>query len=840
VSWIKRLSASLRPHKLEHDLERELDFHLDMRVREKTAVGASPREARQEALGRFGNRNRVIEDCRDQAAFAWIGALRQDLRYAARNIARHPGFTAAAAACIAVGIGANTAIFSFVNAFLFQPIPKDVVMVQRGSGSTVSFPEFQDWRHSNRVFNAVAAYSPGDALTIGRGAGSTRALGETVAGDYFEALGIAPAAGRLLRAGDETEALAVVSHRLWRSDPTIVGATLWINRQPFTVIGVAPPGFQGMLAPWSTSVWVTPFARREVLADRRAGAFLVFARLQAGITAMLAAAAMNTLDRELARLHPDPQRDPHDGLTVARRGGLSGSPVWGVFLVMSALLMTVAGIIFLIACANVSGLLVARSLARRREMMIRLSLGAGRGRLARQLLTESTLLALLGGIAGMALAYSAGDSLAGLMPQSITGGFAFRHAIDIHVLAFAVALSAASVMVSAVLPAWRASDQCLSPMRKPRLRQFLLIAQVAGSVLVLATAALFIRTFQKTRAVDVGLDPAHVLTADLDLRQMRFSRTQAVDFRREVRSRVAALPGVTAVSLANVVPLGDTQVLNIPQMGQIATATVDHDYFRTVGLPLLRGRAPGAQDRNVAVVNEAFARRFWPDQESVGKSLVPASGKPALQVIGVTVTRHYWSLDEARRPFVYQIANDPGETRSVLIIRTEAPPRGILTAVATAIQSADPELPAMPVRTEDERISRWLEPQRSGAVLLGVLGFSALGLAIAGLFALLSQIVAQRSVEIALRVALGATRASIAAWLLRQCLVLMGVGAFVGLAIGAAVARLLAHNLGPIGSLDAVGLAGIFLVLATAGAAAALVPTWRATRVDPAVMLRSE
>jgi len=840
VSWIKRLSASLRPHKLEHDLERELDFHLDMRVGEKTAMGASPREARQEALGRFGNRNRVIEDCRDQAAFAWIGALRQDLRYAARNIARHPGFTAAAAACIAVGIGANTAIFSFVNAFLFQPIPKDVVMVQRGSGSTVSFPEFQDWRHSNRVFNGVAAYSPGDALTVGRGAGSTRALGETVAGDYFEALGIAPAAGRLLRAGDETEALAVVSYRLWRSDPTIVGATLWINRQPFTVIGVAPPGFQGMLAPWSTSVWVTPFARREVLADRRAGAFLVFARLQAGITAMQAAAAMNTLDRELARPHPDPRRDPHDGLTVARRGGLSGSPVWGVFLVMSALLMTVAGIIFLIACANVSGLLVARSLARRREMMIRLSLGAGRGRLARQLLTESTLLALLGGIAGLALAYSAGDSLAGLMPQSITGGFAFRHAIDIHVLAFAVALSAASVMVSAVLPAWRASDQCLSPMRKPRLRQFLLIAQVAGSVLVLATAALFIRTFQKTRAVDVGLDPAHVLTADLDLRQMRFSRTQAVDLRREVRSRVAALPGVTAVSLANLVPLGDTQILNIPQMGQIATATVDHDYFRTVGLPLLRGRAPEAQDHNVAVVNEAFARRFWPDQEPVGKSLVPANGKPAFQVIGVTVTRRYWSLDEARRPFVYQIVNDPGETRSVLIIRAEGPPRGILTAVATAIQSADPELPVMPVRTEDERISRWLEPQRSGAVLLGVLGFSALGLAIAGLFALLSQIVAQRSVEIALRVALGATRASIAAWLLRQCLVLMGVGAFVGLAIGAAVARLLAHNLGPIGSLDAVGLAGIFLVLATAGAAAALVPTWRATRVDPAVMLRSE
>ncbi len=598
MSWIKRLASSLCTRRTEDDLERELDFHLEMRAREKTSSGMPSEEARRQALHRFGSLTRTKEACRNESTLTWLAAFRQDLRYAARNMRNNPGFTAAAAACLAIGIGANATIFSFVNALLFQPLPPDIVMVRHISGSPVSYPEFQDWQRLNRVFGDVFAYTPGERYTIGRGENSEHVLGETVTGNYFRTLGVLPAAGRMLAPGDELRPLAVISYQFWRNrffgDPAIAGRTIWINREAFTIAGVAPLAFHGMLTPWSTDVWTTLYLHRDSLGDRRVGWMATAARLRTGVTARQAEASMNSLDAELAHQYPDPQRRQRDMLTILHGSGLSGSPVWRVFTVMAALLMAVVGIIFLIACANVAGLLTARSLARRREILIRLSLGASRARLIRQLLTESLLLGLLGATAGVVMAFAAGDALAGLLPQSISGGFHFQHGIDAHVLTFTLVLSLVSVLLSGLLPAFRASDQNLATAgrtqtaagsRTPRLRQWLIVAQVAASVLVLATAGIFVRSFQKAQKTNPGFDATHLLTVDLDLREMQYPRARARIFYNQIKSRAGDLPGVVSASLADVLPLGNTRVVTIPAEGEIATATVDSNYFRTMVIP---------------------------------------------------------------------------------------------------------------------------------------------------------------------------------------------------------------------------------------------------------------
>jgi predicted permease len=540
---------------------------------------------------------------------------------------------------------------------------------------------------------------------------------------------------------------------------------------------------------------------------------------------------------------------PRDPLIVFRGGGLSGSPIWSVFTVIAALLMTVVGIIFLIACANVAGLLMARALVRRREILIRLSLGASRSRLVRQLLTESLLLSLLGAAAGIVLAFSAGDALAGLFPESISGGFRFEHGIDVHVLAFTLAMSVASVLLAGLLPALRASNQDLAAAgrtqtaaggRTPRLRQLLIVTQVAGSVLVLATAGLFVRSFQKARQTDLGFDAAHLLTVDVDLREMKYPRARAGEFYSRLRSRIGEIPGVESVSLADVVPLGNERVVSLPVAGDIATATVDSHYFRTMGIPLLRGREPLANEQNVVIVNQAFADRFWPNQDPIGKSIKPESAKSLQQVIGLTTTAKYWSLGEPARPFIYQISSQLDEPFLCLLIRTQGPPSGLALRVSREIERLNEELPAMTVQTARERLSAWLEPQRAAAVLLSILGLMALGLAITGLYALLAQVVAQRTPEIAVRVALGATRLAVAGLLLRQSALLIFAGTAAGLGASAAVAHLLASLTGQVNPLDGITLIAVAALLAAVGAAATLVPAYQAMRIDPISALRTE
>jgi predicted permease len=705
-----------------------------------------------------------------------------------------------------------------------------VVRIAPASGAPISYGEFQDWQRSNRVFDRVFAYAPGELFTIGRGAESQQVLGETVAGDYFRTLAVVPAAGRLLDASDESQPLAVISHQLWRqrfhSDPAIAGQILWIDRQPFVIAGVAPAAFHGMMAPWSTDIWATAALHRDRLSDRNMGWLAAGAHLKTGITPHQAAAAMNSLDAELKLEHPGPQPSAPDPIVVDRPG-LSASPIWQIFLVMSALLMAVVGMVYLIACANVAGLLIARAAARRREIFIRLSLGVSRGRLVRQSLTESLLLGLLGAAAGAALAFFAGDALAALFPTSISHGFQFQHAIDLHVLAWTLALAVASVLFAGLLPSLRASRQNLAaPGRTPRLRQLLIVAQVAASVLVLATAGVFVRSFQKAVALNPGFDASHLLTVDLNLSDLHYSRPQTQDFYRKVRDAVAALPGIDTVSLADVLPLGNRRDVSVPQLGTVATAAVDADYFRTMGIPLLRGREPQRDEPALAIVNQALADHLWPNREPQDELL-------GRQVVGVVPNAPQWSLTESPRPFLFQIATQFDQPIAALAIRTAGPSANFATQVSETIQRLNPDLSPIAVQTGAQRLRIWLEPQRAAALLLGTLGLAALALAITGLYALLAQLLVQRTPEIAVRVALGASRRRVLALLLRQSAIPVAAGTAAGIAASAALARLL-------GELDAPTLLAIVALIATVSAAATAIPAYRALRIDPASALRNE
>jgi predicted permease len=863
LNWFKRLAASLREQRLEQRLDSELQFHLEMRTRENCAAGGTPEQARSDALRRFGSLTRTMEECRDMDTLTWIGTTKQDVRYAFRAIRNAPGFTAAAVLCLAVGIAANTTVFSFVNAFLLRPLPvrhpEQIVIIGRAGGEPASYAEYLEWKNANEVFSGLAGYTP-EALTVGQA--SEPALGEVVTAEYFETFEIRPLMGRLVQPGEDDRPLAVISDDLWRrrfsSDPGICGRAISINHETFTVTGVVPRSFPGMLSPWSTDLWVTAAIHPDGLRDRNRGLSITAARLKPGANAAQAQAAMTSLDSEWQRLHPDPEGRKRGKLFVRNSAALANSPMWGALAVIATLLMAVVAVVFAVACANVAGLLMARYLVRRREIAIRLSMGASRSRLIRQFLTETALLSLLGGSAGTAMAYFAGGLLAGMLPASISSGFQVQHGMDWRVLAFTLALSFVSVLLCGVLPALRFSDQNLaqpdrggSGARKgaPRLRQILAVGQVALSVLALVVAGLFVRSVQKAQTVDLGFEPGRVLTAKIDLRDRQFPPQRRAEFYRQVSERVGDLPGVEKVSLSDTFPLGNTrtQIVTARELApmEIASSTVDADYFETMGIRLVRGRNFLAHERNTVIVNEAMARRFWPNQDTIGKTILLRRGGPQQAVVGIAKDGKYWSLGDAAQPFLY-LPFDRASLAGVnalnlyLLVRTAPPPEAMIARVREAIQKLDPDLPGSSVRTANGQIQNWLEPARAGARLLSILGTMALALALTGVYGLLAQLVAQRTPEIAIRVALGASRRSVVAMVFRQSGLLLAAGVALGIAGAAVTTRLSASLISGVGAMDVVTLAAVAAVMILTGIAATLVPAYRAVRIQPAQVLRAE
>jgi predicted permease len=820
-----------------------------------------------------------------------------DARLAARRLRTSPGFTLAAVLSLGLGIGATTTLASLVQAVLLRPLPvadpERVVAVYTSDYSgpaygASSYPDYLDFRASG-VFDGLVAYQIAPIGLSSDGA-SARVWAEFVTGDYFATLGIPVARGRALAPADDgahAPPVAVVSHALWQrllgGDAAVLGRAVTLSGRPFTVVGVAPPGFSGLTRGLAMDVWV-PMASRPVLgADARVleargdRGLLLLGRLPPGVPLAAAEARLRTLAASLRERHAQEWTDVRE---QTRRIGLL--PEWQARLqpmlaapvqLFLALLGAIATIVLLTACANVANLFLARLARRRREVAVRLSLGAGRGRLVRQLLAETLLVALVGGALGTLLAYAATGALASArLPLPLPVALDVQP--DPRVLAFAVAVSLLTGLALGLLPSLAAArgdvvsglkDGAPARFGRGRLRGAFVVAQVALSLVLLCGAFLFLRGLGRAAAIDPGFDGGPVLAVPVDLVLSGYDEARTVAFEGRLRERAAGLDGVTAVALAANVHLdplssvrrGLTVEGHAPAEGEdmeVHAAAVGAGFFEALALPLVRGRGFTDADRpgtpGVAVVNETFARRYWPGQDPIGRRLSTSGPEgPYLQVVGVARDAKYGSLGEDPRAFFYvafaqdfRFVRSTGEfvPATVLVRTTGGDPLARAAAVRQAVQDVDPLVTVSPARPLADLVGLSTLPSRVAGSVLLAFGALGLGLAALGLSGIVAQSVAQRTREFGVRLAIGARRGQIVRLALAEGSRLVAVGLVLGLALGLVLARLVSSLLFGLSTVDPVTFVGAPAMLLSVALAAAWVPARRASRVDPVACLRSE
>ena len=817
-----------------------------------------------------------------------MDGLIHDLRHATRLLAKSPGFVLTAALVLGLGVGANTAIFTLVNGLFLRPLPVPeanrlawvTTLVPPSSRlMNLSYPDYLEIRDHNEVFSGLLAYDQIPVALAGGGA-PERVRGAIVSGNYFSVLGIKPALGRTF-GPDEDRApgaapVAVIGHALWKkrfgSDPGLVGRGLLLSGREFMVVGIAPESFTGTEAEGTVDVWVPLAMHAEVMpgsnalmAARDAGWLRVMGRLKPEVTPAQAGASLARIAQGISE--ESPTRRSGMTLQVTPASGTIHPTTAGEALSIVLLLMAVTGLVLLIACGNVANLMLSRAAARRREIGIRLALGATRARLVRQLLTESLLLSLVGGAAGLVMASWGTDLLLAFaeIPNDIAGAMS----PDLRVFSFALALSILSGMFFGLAPALHASRTDLVPILKDdgsalprdggkaRPQRLLVVAQVAMSMVLLVSAGLFLGSLAKASRIDPGYDVRSGLTLSFDLNLQGYSRDKSVAFNRELLQRVESLPGVASASLASLAPLsgrmvgsGLTEESTAGEEGRemgVSMNAVYPGYFRTLGISILRGRDFAEQDDagapGVAIVNQECARRLWGDQEPLGRriSLDGARG-PFLQVIGVAQDAKYDELSESPRPFVYLSHLQSPDLLSdlALLVRAKERPASLLAAVQHELRSMDANLPIYDVTTLEGSLHLRSDKQRGITKLLGLFSALALLLASVGLYGVLAFAVARRTREIGIRMALGARRRDVLRMLVGEGLRLTLWGIGVGLVLSAGLTRLLAGVLFGVAPADLATIAGVSLLLAAVGAAASSLPARKAMRIDPMLALRHD
>ena len=817
-----------------------------------------------------------------------------DVRYGLRMLAKSPAFTAIAALSLALGIGANTAIFSLVNVILLRPIPVDdparvasvFMQDQRNPGNLpLSHLNYKDLRAGNAVFTDMAAFAFAQ-VNWSAGAGSEQIPAQVVSGNYFSLLGVTPALGRGFVPDEDVRPtpVAVISHAFWErsfgSDPAIVGRTVTLNRVPFTVVGVAPRGFSGTVLGGGPSVWV-PMAMHDVAQpgfawyEQRRGLFLfAFGRLKPGATVEQASANLAAVFAQLEQAYPNDNKGRSAAavpLLDARLNpqGQGGAPIVRI----SILLMAVVGIVLLIACANIANLLLARAARRRREIAVRLALGAPRIRLVRQLLTESTLLSILGASLGLLLAQWLLGLLVGTdlpLPFPVDDNIP----LDRRVLAFTGALAIGTGLLFGLAPALQASRADVVPVLKNEtvaggtarrglaaalsLRQALVVVQIALSLMSLVAAALFIRSLRDSHAIDTGFQTRPVVVMDFDLGREGYTADRGQRFYEQLVERVESLAGVERASVAQNAPLGGGFLRSVFPEGADTTTrdrilvqvnSVSPGYLATLGVPLLRGRdfAPGDMEGapKVVVVNETMAKRFWPNDDAIGKRFKFFGDDDFTTVVGVARDAKYNQVAEEPTPFIYQPIRQHYSPAGVLHIRTRLDAAAVIPAVRREVQQLDPTLSVFDIRTLEDQVAESLAPLRINVILLSTFGGLALLLACIGLYGVANYSVAQRTREIGVRMALGARPSSVLALVLGHGLMLVALGLGLGLAAALAVTwmqpGLFETLLLPGASLrDPAAFASTSALLGVVALVASFVPAWRATRIDPLIALRTE
>lgn len=816
-----------------------------------------------------------------------MGTLLQDLRYGFRRLLKSPGFTLIAVLSLALGIGANTSIFSLVNTVLFRPLPgvenpKQLVSVypvrQDRSMALFSYPSLSDVRDRNEVLSGLSAFKFA-TLSLSHDGNNERVWGYLVTGNYFDVLGVKPALGRtFLPEEDRTRGshpVVVLSYSCWQrrfnADPSIIGQNIILNGHTFNVVGVAPEGFNGTEVVFQPEMWV-PMMMAEVVEPgsnwmdaRGTGVLFTIGRLKPGVSVARAEASLSGLAHQLGEEYPDISR----GETMALNPpGLLVPRLRRPAIAFAGILMLIVGLVLLLACINLANLLLARATERRKEIAVRLALGASRWRLIRQLLTESLLLSITGGLLGLFLAWWI-NSLIAVFKPPVDFPILIDLKIDWRVLLFTAVASLMTGILFGLLPALQATrpdvvttlkaDSAIGGYRRSRLRNVLVVAQMALSLILLICAGLILRSVQQVQKMNPGFEAEKAVEISLDLGLQGYDAARGQEFYRQLVERIAAVPGVEAVSFANYLPLSFSRVNRgiyvegqpAARGAQLPTALNSRlapDYFRVMGIPILYGRDFNAQDKEqeakVAIVNEAFTRRFWPglasSSEALGKRFSFAGTEDKFwEVIAVARDGKYISLSESPQPFVY-IPLQNSDLSLTLVARTASNPQTALTAIRNEVRQLDATLPVYDAKSLTEHLSLSLFPTRVAAAALGSFGILALGLAVIGLYGIVSYSVAQRTQEIGLRIALGAQVFDLLKLIVGQGMKLALIGMAFGIIGALALAKLMSSLLIGVSSTDPTIFAGITLLLVVIVLVACYVPARRATKVDPMTALRCE
>jgi predicted permease len=814
-----------------------------------------------------------------------MNSLWQDIRYAVRVLAKQPGFTAVVILTLALGIGANTAIFSVVNAVILEPLPfPESQRLVRLQGTDVhlndlhralSYPDFTDYRAQNRTLESVAAYDTNTATLTGSGE-PLHVETSAVSANLFDLLRAKPLLGRTFIASEDQPGtrVAILSHRMWTSrfsaNPEIVGHTIVLDAKPFVVVGVMPASFQFPLNSQPPEVWTTfgdrmvsNFTEEPMTSERAAHFMTAIGRLKTDVSLQEANADANGIGAALEKQYPD--TNGHLSLVLLPEIEAMVGDIRPVLMMV----LGAVGFLLLIACSNAANLLLARAAGRRREMAIRASMGAGRARVLRQLLTESVLLALAGGLLGLILAVWGTTLLASLpslqIPRLAQAG------IDFRVLAFTLGVSVFTGVLFGMAPAWHASRFNLFLSLKEggransesknasRARNFLVVAQVSLAVILLVGASLLIESMVHLTRQSPGFDPNNVLTFNLDLPDTRYGKPeQSIAFFRDLLGRIRALPGVQTASAVLPVPLGEDIIrtsfeiegrpMAKSELPHVHFRIVAQDYIRTMHIPLIAGRDFSSRDERkssqVVLINEALARRYFPNENPVGKHIKPtvsdSGGEQMREIVGVVGDVHHRNLWQPTDPECYVPYDQVALGAMAIVIRAQGEPMNLLPSIREQVRAIDTELPIYKARDMRDYLAASVAQRKFTSTLVSVFAAAGLLLATVGLFALISYSVEQRRNEIGIRVAVGAERSDIIRMVLRSGVALAFAGVVIGLVFTLAISSVLKNQLFGVTATDPMTFVGVALALIAVATAACYIPAWRAANADPVVALRNE
>lgn len=815
--------------------------------------------------------------------------LAQDIRYTIRTLLRAPGFSFVVILSIALAFAANATVFSVANGLLWGvlPVRDPGRMVMFSEGDSFSYPDYIDYRdQTSTIFEGgVAAHFPLIPASIGGKGEPERVWGQSVSGNFFGTLDVPMTLGRSILPEDDTVArghVVVLSSGLWRrrfgADPNILNRDVALNGHHYTVVGVAPPGFYGVDRGIVSEFWVPLAVSEEIMPDltsdgslinQRTNQWLMLdARLKPGITRARAAVLVNVVKKRLDDAWRKDDKT-HEKITLQTAGGLIAGSATPAFTLM-AVLMIVVGLVLLVACANVANLLLARATGRQKEIAIRLAIGAGRRQLVRQLLIESFLLAFAGAGVGFLLAAVAAHAISSFrLPLPFPIAFDFN--VDWRVAVFTLGLSAITALVFGLVPALRASRPDLVNSLKDgpagfgrasrsRMRNTLVVVQVSLSLVLLTTAGLFLRSLGNASSIDIGFKPANLLIMSVDPKIQNYSGDKTVQFLSRLHDRVSALPGVRSVSFVGVVPLSIGAAMNKfnvdaakghpAQNVEAIVDTVGTGYFQTMGIPLLRGRdftarvdGQSASIINETIINETMAAHLFPGQDAIGRTI--HQDKATYTIVGVARNSKSRTIGEKPSDAAYLYLEAAPEKATsffgtTLIVKTGMDPRALASSVRQQINALDPNMAVFNIETMQEHVDKSLLLPRISALLLGIFGVIGLTLAAIGLYGVMSYSVRRRTREIGIRMALGAKRPAVLRMILRQGLILTGIGLVIGLAIAFALGRFTASVLYGTSGTDPLTFVTVSLVLLATAVAAVLVPAVRAAHVEPTTALRYE